>query len=175
MTLIKQEKLVFILVILYIREYLCVLQNCDPLRRNETCPPDLTFIDMNTRLTSNSRAFQWYKCYFRNLFHSGIIERWREPSRFALRRKSTLNLDHTQSKRASYRSMYNSWIINQPLYQTPAVHTGPRLHSACCVWSRGVRCLCCGRFYCTYNVHCAKSRRQKNQRVHANCTVHALG
>ena len=118
---------------------------CDPLRRNETCPPDLTFIDMYTRLTSNSRAFQWYKCYFRSLFHSGIIERWREPSlcgpfrflNFALRRKSTLNLDHTQSKRASYRSMYNSWIINQPLYQTPAVHTGPRLHSACCVWSRG--------------------------------------
>ena len=53
---------------------------CDPLRRNETCPPDLTFIDMYTRLTSNSRAFQWYKCYFRSLFHSGIIERWREPS-----------------------------------------------------------------------------------------------
>ena len=32
--------------------------NCDPLRRNETCPPDLTFIDMYTRLTSNSQAFQ---------------------------------------------------------------------------------------------------------------------
>ena len=56
------------------------MPKCDPLRRNETCPPDLTFIDMYTRLTSNSRAFQWYKCYFRSLFHSGIIERWREPS-----------------------------------------------------------------------------------------------
>ena len=28
------------------------------LRRNETCPPDLTFIEMYTRLTSNSRALQ---------------------------------------------------------------------------------------------------------------------
>ena len=60
--------------------WICARYKCDPLRRNETCPPDLTFIDMYTRLTSNSRAFQWYKCYFRSLFHSGIIERWREPS-----------------------------------------------------------------------------------------------
>ena len=31
--------------------YGIVLYICDPLRRNETCPPDLTFIDMYTRLT----------------------------------------------------------------------------------------------------------------------------
>ena len=96
---------------------------------------------------------------------------------FALRRKSTLNLDHTQSKRASYRSMYNSWIINQPLY--PAVHTGPRLHSACCVWSRGVRCLCCGTILLYIHVHVHSQTRPSvrvlYQRVHANCTVHALG
>ena len=89
---------------------------------------------------------------------------------FALRRKSTFNLVHTQSKRASYRSMYNSWIINQPLYQTPAVHTGPRLHSACCVWSRGVRCLCCGTILLYIHVHCALSNSTVRPCIVPACT-----
>ena len=60
---------------------------CDPLRRNETCPPDLTFIDMYmyTRLTSNSRAFQWYKCYISVAYSIPELSSDEENHHFAAR------------------------------------------------------------------------------------------